>query len=139
MFANLISNLLQDAPSSSHILSLITFTPLLGMIAILCIPKAKTEVIKTTAAAATLLPLVLAFFLYVTLDWTQLGPEQLAHIERYSWIETESFKIQYFLGIDGISAPILLLSTLLFFVAVFSSWTISKGPRAISRCSCCSK
>ncbi len=129
MFANLLTKLIQDAHSSSMILSLITFTPLLGMIAILCIPKAKTEVIKTCAAAATLLPLVLSFFLYVTLDWTQLGPEQMALVERFSWIKTETFKIDYFLGVDGISAPILLLSALLFFVAVFSSWNIKKGVK----------
>jgi len=108
-------------------LSLITFVPLLGMAAILCIPKEKKEVIKTVAAAATLLPMILSVFVYFGLEGAPTGAGGMAYVERYSWIPM--FNIQYYLGIDGLSAPILFLSCILFFFAVFSSWNIDRGTK----------
>ena len=113
----------------SYLLTLLTFAPLLGMIAILCIPRDKVEVIKTVAAAATLPPLVISAWMYCTQDWSTAGPEAMRFVEQWSWIKTESFNVEYYLGMDGISAPIVLLSCLLFFVAVFSSWNIKKGVK----------
>ncbi len=125
----MLASIIQDVPGQNMLLTLITFIPLLGMAAIFCIPKNKEEVIKTVAAAATLLPLVLAVFLYVGFDSETAGPTLagMKFVERYPWIP--AFNIQYFLGVDGMSTPILLLSTILFFIAVFSSWTINKGVK----------
>ena len=43
---------------------------------------------------------------------------------RYSWISR--FNIDYYLGIDGISMPMILLTTVLFFLSMIASWGIEK-------------
>jgi NADH-quinone oxidoreductase subunit M len=48
-------------------------------------------------------------------------------VARLPWIER--FHIDYFLGLDGISLPLVLLSTLIFFVAVIASWKIEQSVR----------
>jgi NADH-quinone oxidoreductase subunit M len=48
-------------------------------------------------------------------------------IARYPWIER--FHIDYYLGIDGISMPLILLTTLLCFLAMIASWNIEKHVR----------
>jgi len=49
-------------------------------------------------------------------------------VERLQWIST--FNIEYYLGVDGISVTLVLLSSLLFFVAMLVSWHINKLTKA---------
>jgi NADH-quinone oxidoreductase subunit M len=48
-------------------------------------------------------------------------------VARYPWIER--FHIDYFLGTDGISMALILLSTVLFFLSMIASWKIDKFVR----------
>jgi NADH-quinone oxidoreductase subunit M len=48
-------------------------------------------------------------------------------VARYPWIKR--FNIEYFLGVDGISMPLLLLTTLLCFLAMLASWNIERHVR----------
>ena len=48
-------------------------------------------------------------------------------VVRYPWLER--FNIQYYLGVDGISMPLLLLTTLLTFLAMIASWKIDRHVR----------
>ncbi len=48
-------------------------------------------------------------------------------VARYDWIKR--FNIEYFLGVDGISMPLILLTTLLSFLAMIASWNIEKHVR----------
>ncbi len=48
----------------------------------------------------------------------------LDSMARVPWIS--SFNIDYFLGIDGISMPLILLTTVLFFLSMIASWNIEK-------------
>ena len=125
----MLATIFQTGQGTNTLLSLLTFVPLLGMIAIFCVPKAKHDVIKTIAAAATLIPFVISIIIYFTYDKSGTGVEasQMYLVERYDWIP--SYNISYYLGVDGLSVPILLLSCLLFFFAVFSAWGIEKGVK----------
>ena len=103
----------------SHILSLMTFLPLLGAAAILCVPKGKDQVVKGIAAFASFLPLLLSVRLWFAYDRTLAGvnvASQFQFVEHYSWIP--SINVEYFVGADGISMPMLLLTALLSFLAV---------------------
>ena len=114
----------------SHILSFMTFLPLLGAAVILCVPKGKDETIKWIAALASFLPLLLSVRLWFTYDRTLAGvnvASQFQFVEHYSWIP--SINVEYFVGADGISMPMLLLTALLSFLAVIGSWGIDKKIR----------
>lgn len=108
-----------------YLLSLITFLPLLGMAVILCLPGRAENAIKWTAALFTGLALALSTWLYfVKFDGSSHGMQM---VERHAWIP--SFHIEYYLGVDGLSLPMVFLSALIHFVAVFASWNIKKSPK----------
>ena len=120
---------------NSHILTLMTFLPLAGAALILMMPKGKDEVVRWIAAAASFLPIPLAVRLWFAFDRSVPGvntADQFQFVEHYSWIP--SINVDYFMGADGISMPMLLLTALLSFLAVIGSWGIQnkvKGYMAL--------
>jgi NADH-quinone oxidoreductase subunit M len=107
-----------------HILSWVTFLPLLGAAIILFIPSAAKNAIRWTAVAATAVTLVLGIWVYLQFDRSNPG---IQFAERAPWIG--AFNIEYFMGIDGLSAPMLILTTLLCFLCIPASWGIEKGVK----------
>src|SRR5262245_898139 len=105
---------------TEHILSWITFVPLIGMGLILLVPRTNVTLVKTLALAATAVPLVLATWLYFGLFDKQSSDLQLR--EQVMWIAP--LRAQYFVGVDGLSLALVWLSTLLLFVAVPASFGI---------------
>ena len=108
------------------LLSLMIFVPLIGMIVVLLLPKESEELAKRVTLGFTLIPLLLAVYLFITHN----KPE-LAHLwkQDISWIET--FYIRYHIGIDGLSVILLLLTALLGPICVLASWrNIEKGIKA---------
>ncbi|MDA8121731.1 MAG: NADH-quinone oxidoreductase subunit M [Deltaproteobacteria bacterium] len=104
-----------------------TFLPLLGGALILCLPKGTDNIVKIVAAVASFLPIPLAARLWVAFDRTVGGvnvANQFQFVEHYSWIP--SINVEYFMGADGISLPMLLLTALVSFLAVIGSWGIKK-------------
>ena len=51
-------------------------------------------------------------------------PKRTTGLPAIHWIP--NFNIEYYLGIDGISMPLILLTTLLFFLSMIASWNITK-------------
>ncbi|MDP6668501.1 MAG: NADH-quinone oxidoreductase subunit M [Candidatus Krumholzibacteria bacterium] len=114
-----------------HVLSWITFFPLIGAAVLLLIPSGKDRWIKGVATAATLLPLWWAVKLFQRFDRVFDGKhlEQFQFTEGpYLWIK--SFNISYFMGVDGISISMVLLTTLVGAVAVVASFGIQKQLKA---------
>jgi len=107
-----------------HILSWMTFFPVIGAAVIAFIPSEKKEIIKTTAAAAAAVPLILAVQLFINFDRAATG---FQFVEHYTWIK--SFNIEYFMGIDGLSVPMMLLTALLSFICIIASWKIDKSVK----------
>src|SRR5688572_21229521 len=99
---------------TEHILSWITFIPLIGMGAILCVPRANVALAKTLAMIATGIPLILATWLYFGLY--DKGNGGLQFVERTSWIA--GIRAEYFVAVDGLSLPLVWLTTLLLFIGV---------------------
>ncbi len=110
----------------SHVLTYMTFIPLAGMVAILCLPRERHDLIKWTAVAATTPPLLLAIWLFAHFDRTQAGFQLM---ERHTWIAFGSFKAEYLVGVDGISVTMVLLTALLCFICIFASWGINKAVK----------
>ncbi len=108
----------------SNVLSWITFLPIIGMALILFVPKERKNVIRIIAAVFTGLQLVLAVWLFMNFDRTTSA---MQFREQYSWIP--SFNIEYFMGIDGLSVPMVLLTAFLSFICIFASWRIDKSVK----------
>ncbi len=106
----------------SNLLSWMIFLPLLGGVVLLLLPEKWTRPI---AVISTGLPVALAGYLFSAFDRTEAG---MQFVEHYLWIER--FNIFYYLGTDGISVTMLLLTALLSFLCIFASWNISKGRKA---------
>jgi len=116
------------------ILSLLTFIPVIGIIIVLSLPKDKTNLIKYTALLATGLQVIFAAILLMNYDYSAAGifdEKSFQFIEKFRWIEIKDLsflgtvKIDYFLGIDGLSVSLVLLTAIVSFIAAISSWNIS--------------
>ena len=111
---------------TEHILSWITFIPLIGMALILFVPKTNTQAIKAVSLIATGIPLVLATRVYFGLfDKTSA---ELQLVERVPWIA--AIKAEYFVAVDGLSLALVWLTALLLFVAVPASFNIQKAQKS---------
>ena len=104
-----------------HLLSWMIFFPLLGALAVAFVPSKNEGLIKWIAAGSTLVPLLLSIVLLRNYDSTSAVVQ---FQEQWDWIP--SIHVQYFLGLDGISILLVLLTALLSFLGVFASWTINK-------------
>ena len=108
------------------LLSLMIFVPLFGMIVVLLLPRESEELIKRITLGFTLVPLVLAVVLFVSYDRSSAGTQYFVNVP---WIDT--FNINYYIGIDGLSVTLLLLTALLGPICVLASWrNIEKGLKA---------
>src|SRR5947209_461153 len=111
--------ILQHAAGTTHILSLITYLPLLGAALIaLCLPRDDHRIAKVVATACTVLTFVLSL---VMLNNFQGGTHKMQLVEYASWIP--SIGVSYFLGVDGISVLLVLLTTLLSVIVVVCSYS----------------
>ncbi|MDE2039130.1 MAG: NADH-quinone oxidoreductase subunit M [Elusimicrobia bacterium] len=97
-------------------LSLITFIPLLGAIIVLFLPKDRVRAIQTTAIAAASVSFILSVALFFFFDRATPGMQFVEHAD---WIP--SMGISYFLGVDGLSYPLLVLTTLMTLVGLIGS------------------
>ncbi|HJS98831.1 MAG TPA: NADH-quinone oxidoreductase subunit M [Terriglobales bacterium] len=106
----------------NHILSIILFTPLAGAILLLFVPRENKKAVRLIANLFALggflvsLPLVPWF-------WAQRFEPGFKFIEgaRNNWIP--SIGAGYYLGIDGISFLLIMLTTLLGWISILSSWS----------------
>lgn len=105
-------------------LSLMTFIPLIGMVVVLCLPKDKPQLIRLTSAVTTFIPFVLGIKMFMMYDRANPG---IQFVERLSWIPM--FNIEYYMGVDGLSISMVLLTALLSFLCIFASWGIENGVK----------
>lgn len=120
------------------ILSLITFLPILGMIIILFLPKEQKQTVRYTALVIAGIQLVLAVVLLANFNYNAGGiydAKSFQFIEKFRWIDIPgvswlgTVKVDYYLGIDGISMPMVLLTAIVTFIAIISSWKIDKSVK----------
>ncbi len=98
------------------ILSLITFLPLAGALLFIFIPKEQKNLFRIFALLLTIITFIISLTLFFQFDSGTADPQ---FGERAEWI---GYGIQYHVGIDGISLLLVLLTTLLFPIAILSSW-----------------
>jgi NADH-quinone oxidoreductase subunit M len=109
---------------TAHILSIILFAPFVGVVVLLFIPNEKPLLVRTVAAIAGFIPMLASFYLLYDYDSAAGGYQFL---EQYVW--SKDLGISFFLGVDGISIPLVLASSILLFTGVFISWHIEDRPK----------
>lgn len=106
------------------VLSVIVFTPVVFGALIFLIPKERKTEIRMAALAAAFIAMILAVWVYFSYD-TAVGGYQF--VERYQWLP--ALGISYYVGVDGISAPLVLLTGVVMFTGVLISWGLDDRPR----------
>ncbi|HTX90813.1 MAG TPA: NADH-quinone oxidoreductase subunit M [Anaerolineales bacterium] len=105
-------------------LSVIVFTPVVASLIILTYkPEWKTAV-RWTALAAGLIALALSAFVYITYDKSAGGYQFL---EKYDWMPLLGISLHF--GVDGMSAPLVLLTGVVMTTGVMISWGVDDRPR----------
>lgn len=101
----------------SHLLSIVLFVPLAGMLALLAMPAENGKLHRLWANIVSVAAFLLSVLLTAGFDSKAPGYQ---FVERAAWIP--SIGAQYLLGLDGISLLMVLLTTLITFVATLCSW-----------------
>ena len=106
--------------SSLPILSLVVFTPLIGAVIVLLLPRERSNLIRWFALAVGLVTFGLSL---VMLGMFDASNPDLQLVERVTWIQVGNWTINYHLGVDGLSVLLVLLTTLLVPISILSTWT----------------
>ncbi len=104
--------------NATHLLSLILFTPLAGAAVLLLLPKTAEAAIRWAANLFAVGGFLVSVPLWFRLDQSTAS---FQFVERLPWIP--SIGAEYFLGVDGLGALLVLLTTLMGAIAVLASWT----------------
>jgi NADH-quinone oxidoreductase subunit M len=120
-------------PTTSTLLTWIIFTPSIGLVLIglLLLTRPLTRIAQTTldhlsrgiGVVFSAAPLVLGGLLWASFDGRATGMQLVHHTV---WMQ--AFNIEYFVGVDGLSVGLVLLTVLISFVAAVASlpWGIAK-------------
>jgi NADH-quinone oxidoreductase subunit M len=106
------------------ILSFIVFTPIVAAIIIFLIPGERKTEVRVTALAAASVALTLSIWAYFSYDPVVGGYQFL---EQVPWLP--ALGISYMVGLDGMNAPLVLLTGVVMFTGVLISWGIDDRPR----------
>src|SRR5512135_1921253 len=101
-------------------LTVMTFFPLLGVLALLFIPSGAKNMLRWAALITSIITFGIS--LWVLSMFNSSNPD-LQLVARYPWITVAGFNIEYFLAVDGLSILLVLLTTLLTPVSILSTWT----------------
>jgi len=106
------------------VLSFIVFTPVVAALFLFMLPARRKTETRLTALAAATIALLLSIWVYFSYDISAGGYQ---FVEQYAWLP--KLGISYHVGIDGMSAPLILLTGVVMFTGVLISWGIDDRPR----------
>src|SRR5688500_7060226 len=101
-------------------LTLLTFFPLVGVLILFFIPSDRKDALRWTALVVSLVTFGIS--LWVLAMFNPSNPD-LQLVAQYDWITVAGWNIQYYLGVDGLSILLVLLTTFLTPISILSTWT----------------
>jgi len=114
-----------------HLLSFILFAPVAGAVVVLLLPAAQVRAIRWVTLAATLVPFGLALLLWA--EYAAQAPCPASQALCFKFEESApwfaAINASYHLGIDGVSLPMVLLTTLLMPPAILFSFGIKDNVK----------
>jgi len=106
------------------VLSVIVFTPAITALLLLLIPADRKTEVRVAALMAATFALLLSIWVYFSYNVVQGGYQ---FVEKYDWLS--QFGISYYVGVDGMNTPLVLLTGIVMFTGVLISWKIDDRPR----------
>ena len=107
----------------THLLSLLIWLPIIGGIAIIAVGDSRS---RPFAAVVSGLTLLLSLPLYFSFDRTT---SDMQFTELFAWLPM--FDVNYSLGVDGISMPLIVLTAMINVIVVISAWEVIKDRPAL--------
>ena len=105
---------------SFSILTWVTFTPVLGVLVLMFLPKDRRNLLRWTAVLTSMGAFVLSLVMLAQFDQTNAS---LQMVERLPWFQLAGIQIEYHLGVDGLSILLVLLTTFLTPISIISTWS----------------
>ncbi|MCJ7568558.1 MAG: Fe-S-binding domain-containing protein, partial [Anaerolineales bacterium] len=105
---------------SFSILTWVTFTPVLGVLVLMFLPKDRRNLLRWIAVLTSMGAFVLSLVMLWQFDKTNAS---LQMVERLPWFQLAGIKIEYYLGVDGLSILLVLLTTFLTPISIISTWS----------------
>jgi NADH-quinone oxidoreductase subunit M len=102
------------------LLVLVTFLPLLGALAILFLKPEQKEAARWLALVTSLLTFAVSLLVLARFDPAE---PDLQLVLNLPWIQVANWNITFYLGVDGLSILLLLLTTFLTPISILSTWT----------------
>jgi NADH-quinone oxidoreductase subunit M len=116
---------LYDLPAGVPWLSLIWLSLLIPAIIMMLLKPEQKETIRIVGATFAGISLLLSLLVYFGYDYT--SAQKLQFVEELPWLPQVG--INYILGVDGISLPMVLLNGLVIFTGALISWNIENRTR----------
>src|SRR3990172_7967087 len=110
---------------ASHLLSIILLSPVAGALFVMLIPAKQERAVRWAAFLVSLVPFGFSIWLWSAYDAAVPGYQFVEQAVWYSAIGSS-----YHLGVDGISVPMVVLTTLLTPLALLISWSVEERVRS---------
>ncbi len=101
------------------LLSLLIWLPILGGGLVILIGNNRANTVRWVSVAISILVFVMSLNLYTSFD---TNTHLMQFVEKNSWIAT--FNINYHIGIDGISMPLIILTTFSTVLVIIAGWEV---------------
>ena len=109
-------------------LTLILFTPLLGALLITVLPSENKKLVRIVALVVSLIPLALAVILWLNFEGAAANADGFKFTTERVWYE--AINSTFYIGVDGLSMTMVLLTTLLTPLAILASFNVKEQVNA---------
>ncbi|MEM6358744.1 MAG: NADH-quinone oxidoreductase subunit M [Bacteroidota bacterium] len=121
----------------AHFLSILIFLPLVAALFLVILPERKNIYFKFIALGVSLVQLIIGVVLYLSYSpsGSSYSIEGFQFVERFGWIKLDlqslgKLSAEYFVGVDGLSIGLVLLSIIILLIGAISSWQIKENAKA---------
>jgi NADH-quinone oxidoreductase subunit M len=113
------------------LLTVLVFLPAVAAAIILLLPQRSEGSAKWLALLASVATLAISIWMFFDFDQNRSG---FQYVVRKEWVDIGSFNLQYFMGVDGLSMAMVILTTFLTLASVLVSFSVKRRERAYYAC-----
>ena len=111
------------------ILTTALLAPVIAALVIVFLPREEERLAKSIAAIGTGISLLISIYVYFAYDTSVGGYQFVDFGQPIPWIP--DLGVTWYMAVDGLSLPMLLLTNLIGFTAVFASWNVKERAKEL--------